>query len=216
MSEIEEFYLTEIEQQNNAELIDKIMRDEKLIREEMRLVQRQIQGSASKKPKKLRKRTRVNSTIGRLKREGSVISIISKKSISKYSSSNLKLAKKDSNVGSLASSELDPERFAQLVTVKDKLQRHHTKKQVFAFNVYANHVRQLSDHELFQKKSEVESSSSRGSLSRADERSKRPHALKIKVKGALKLGGESSGSILDLGNRTTGIMQRSFNGLAPL
>ena len=101
MSEIEEFYLTEIEQQNNAELIDKIMRDEKLIREEMRLVQRQIQGS-SRKPKKLRKRTRVNSTIGRLKREGSVISIISKKSISKYSSSNLKLAKKDSCVGSLA------------------------------------------------------------------------------------------------------------------
>lgn len=35
------------------------------------------------------------------------------------------------------------------------MQRHHTKKQVFAFNIYKNHVRQLSEHEIFNKKSDI-------------------------------------------------------------
>ena len=40
LTENEEYYLTEIEIQNNADLMQKIVREEKLIREEMNQVQK--------------------------------------------------------------------------------------------------------------------------------------------------------------------------------
>ena len=88
LSENEEYYLTEIEIMNNADLMGKIVRDEKLIWEEICQVETQLR--SKKKPNRLKGGNKQKSF--KFPR-----SHCSKVSISKYSNKNVTALRKESS-----------------------------------------------------------------------------------------------------------------------
>ena len=97
--------------------------------------------------------------------------------------------------------------------------RHQNKKQVFAFNIYKNHVRKLSENEIFNKKSDIgKISVSNDSLEESEPSvsdQMTSNRLKARVKFDLNLHVETKFNN-DIGNQTVQTNFRSNDNYTPL